>query len=640
MQTHPGNGQPTNQRAAQMGKTRRTRRAGGDGGDGAAGIEVAWLAVNPDGDDRITRKQLLDAVHFMGFNPTKKVMRDFAAEVAPADELYSMEDLRTLTARIPPTTADDLVQAFKIIDENGDGSLSRKELEKALMNYGERMTRSEVEDVMKFDTDKSGSIEYHEFCNMCLAFADQIKQMQPPPSSDNKNNGSTGSRDDHAEDDDNGSRSVASSKRRTRTRAGPGRRADKTRAERSGRSGTTKSGRLPAAAVRRTKKGRTTQDDDDDSEGDGDDDGDDDDRRIEGGSKSLRGRTKDARDTEAARRRRRGHSSDDDDGDDGGDDDDDDGDDDEGSRSRRGKDREVEKKNKKEQDEKDKKATRPSATALKAWTRWELFGRIQAQKEGPPSSQLFEIKPTKKTRLLIDVERSSSSVDTTSVSPGCVIVDENNKFIGRTRTRRANRDVQSIIVELDPGTYTIVPTSQPTLKPRDEKKAKKTPLAPLCITDDNDAKSFTEQATTALDEAFRSFDTRRNGRLSRSEYNALLKQTDGEECEDDVWEFIIENFDAEEGELTRRGFFQIYTQLVADEDDDDAVYPHFEHLGFNRKLEMDEVVLWKMTCYAAKPGAVSDISLHAFDGDVASAALSAAESDRKKKAKQKNKERA
>ncbi|EGD75409.1 hypothetical protein PTSG_06484 [Salpingoeca rosetta] len=65
MQTHPGNGQPTNQRAAQMGKTRRTRRAGGDGGDGAAGIEVAWLAVNPDGDDRITRKQLLDAVHLI-----------------------------------------------------------------------------------------------------------------------------------------------------------------------------------------------------------------------------------------------------------------------------------------------------------------------------------------------------------------------------------------------------------------------------------------------------------------------------------------------------------------------------------------------------------------------------------------------
>lgn len=78
--------------------------------------------------------------------------------------------------------------------------------------------------------------------------------------------------------------------------------------------------------------------------------------------------------------------------------------------------------------------------------------------------------------------------------------------------------------------------------------------------------------------------------MSRTEYNSLLQQTDGEPCEDDVWEYIlgcmqiivlllgvcfptvvlillpfvfreIEHFDVEDGELTRRGFFQIYKRV-------------------------------------------------------------------------------
>ena len=234
-------------------------------------------------------------------------------------------------------------------------------------------------------------------------------------------------------------------------------------------------------------------------------------------------------------------------------------------------------------------------------------------------------------------------------------------------------------VMAEPAVYTLVPIAVPAdaLAPRAEGANAKLKLVQLCTEDKDGLKGFTEQvgscalvyvsdgdkqegkvdqqvhvhvhahthththtyththtlslslphsqATQALDEAFRSFDTRRNGRLSRSEYNALLKQTDGEECEDDVWEFIVENFDTEEGELTRRGFFQIYTQMVADEESDSAVYPHFEHLGFNRKLQLDEAVLWHMTCYCEKEGALTKLELNAFDKDKAQLAADFAE---------------
>ena len=42
----------------------------------AGAVEAAWMAVNPDDEDRITRQQALDAVHFLGLNPTKKVTKD------------------------------------------------------------------------------------------------------------------------------------------------------------------------------------------------------------------------------------------------------------------------------------------------------------------------------------------------------------------------------------------------------------------------------------------------------------------------------------------------------------------------------------------------------------------------------------
>lgn len=37
-------------------------------------IKLAWLVANPTSEPRVSRKQLLDAVHFSGRNPSKKDM--------------------------------------------------------------------------------------------------------------------------------------------------------------------------------------------------------------------------------------------------------------------------------------------------------------------------------------------------------------------------------------------------------------------------------------------------------------------------------------------------------------------------------------------------------------------------------------
>ena len=41
----------------------------------AEDLKLAWLVANTKGDKRISRRQLLDAVHFSGRNPSRKEMQ-------------------------------------------------------------------------------------------------------------------------------------------------------------------------------------------------------------------------------------------------------------------------------------------------------------------------------------------------------------------------------------------------------------------------------------------------------------------------------------------------------------------------------------------------------------------------------------
>eukprot|EP00041_Stephanoeca_diplocostata_P027767 m.771157 g.771157 ORF g.771157 m.771157 type:complete len:568 (-) comp23244_c0_seq12:846-2549(-) len=120
------------------------------------------------GDHRsMSRRDLLDATHSIGFNPTKKELREFCADQT---EFNFQQFSDFLDTQHRPVAAD-LLSAFRLIDENGDGSLSLDELKLALTNFGERMSESEVQELVKlFDTDGDGTVDYNEFCDMLVSF--------------------------------------------------------------------------------------------------------------------------------------------------------------------------------------------------------------------------------------------------------------------------------------------------------------------------------------------------------------------------------------------------------------------------------------------------------------------------------------
>ena len=62
---------------------------------------------------------------------------------------------------------DEILEAFKVFDKDGNGLISSRELKHVMGNLGESLSEDEVEAMIKeADTDGDGSINYAEFFTM------------------------------------------------------------------------------------------------------------------------------------------------------------------------------------------------------------------------------------------------------------------------------------------------------------------------------------------------------------------------------------------------------------------------------------------------------------------------------------------
>ena len=58
-------------------------------------------------------------------------------------------------------TDDDLLEAFRVFDRDGDGHISTTELRMVMLNIGEKMSEEEVENMIKeADEDGDGQVNY------------------------------------------------------------------------------------------------------------------------------------------------------------------------------------------------------------------------------------------------------------------------------------------------------------------------------------------------------------------------------------------------------------------------------------------------------------------------------------------------
>ena len=67
-------------------------------------------------------------------------------------------------------TEEELIDAFKVFDRDGNGLISAAELRHVMTNLGEKLSDEEVDEMIKeADIDCDGHINYEEFVRMMMA---------------------------------------------------------------------------------------------------------------------------------------------------------------------------------------------------------------------------------------------------------------------------------------------------------------------------------------------------------------------------------------------------------------------------------------------------------------------------------------
>eukprot|EP00761_Pharyngomonas_kirbyi_P009516 gb/GECH01009532.1/.p1 GENE.gb/GECH01009532.1/~~gb/GECH01009532.1/.p1 ORF type:complete len:150 (+),score=54.30 gb/GECH01009532.1/:1-450(+) len=138
-----------------------------------AEFKEAFSLFDRDGDGSITIKELGTVMRSLGQNPTEAELQEMINEVdADGNGSIDFPEFLSLMARKMKDTdsEDEIMEAFKVFDRNGNGFISAAELRHVVTTLGEKLTDEEADEMLKeADVDNDGQINYEEFVKMMMS---------------------------------------------------------------------------------------------------------------------------------------------------------------------------------------------------------------------------------------------------------------------------------------------------------------------------------------------------------------------------------------------------------------------------------------------------------------------------------------
>ena len=130
----------------------------------------AFALFDSDGDGTITTKELGVVMRSLGQTPTEAELKEMIAEVdANKDGTIDFKEFLGLMSRQTKErdSQEELREAFKVFDKDGNGFISAAELRHVMTSLGEKLSDEEVDAMMKeADADGDGQVDYQEFAKM------------------------------------------------------------------------------------------------------------------------------------------------------------------------------------------------------------------------------------------------------------------------------------------------------------------------------------------------------------------------------------------------------------------------------------------------------------------------------------------
>ena len=118
----------------------------------------------------IDAEELGTVLRSLGNQPTDEEVEDMIKE-ADKDGNGTI-DFAEFIEMMPTQERDDnaedeMLEAFRVFDTDGNGSITADELRQIFVNLGEKLTEDEIADMIEeADTDGDGEINYKEFVSM------------------------------------------------------------------------------------------------------------------------------------------------------------------------------------------------------------------------------------------------------------------------------------------------------------------------------------------------------------------------------------------------------------------------------------------------------------------------------------------
>jgi len=136
-------------------------------------INETFKIFDKDKDGYITTKELGDIMKGLGQNPSEAELQNLINEVdIEGNGTIDLKEFIGLMAKKmkEPENEEEIIEAFKVFDKDGNGLISSDELLHVMTSLGDNLTIEEVEELIKdADLDKDGYINYAEFVKLLFS---------------------------------------------------------------------------------------------------------------------------------------------------------------------------------------------------------------------------------------------------------------------------------------------------------------------------------------------------------------------------------------------------------------------------------------------------------------------------------------
>ena len=133
--------------------------------------KIIFDLIDKDKDTRLTPEELGPALRVCGASPSQQELDMAIQSSGDKSNLINFEKFINIYENLinNQDSEEDIINELKKLDKNGSGTITVKDLKSLLANYGEVLTKEEVDDVIQeANADKGGNINIEKFAKILL----------------------------------------------------------------------------------------------------------------------------------------------------------------------------------------------------------------------------------------------------------------------------------------------------------------------------------------------------------------------------------------------------------------------------------------------------------------------------------------